>query len=233
MSVIQELLEYQKVDGELRKLEQELAASEERKKFMQAKKFIETVREKLDAYDARAVELKKAKDSLAAQCDEMAKQIAEYADLDEMLEESGGDVSFYKKNALVLSEKLRGVKAELNKLVSDMESAISEYKRLKKQTIEMQSQYKEYNDKFREVKNSRAAEAEEINARLSSIAKNIPEDLLSRYAQKRKERVIPIVVPLTGELCICGMELSVAQRGRLAGGELIECEHCRRMIYKA
>ena len=233
MSAIQELLEYQKVDGELRKLEQELAQSDERKKFVQAKKFIEGAREKLDAQEARAVELKKAKDSLAAQCEEMAKHIAEYADLDEMLEESGGDVSFYKKNALALAERLRGVKAELNKLVTDVEGAIAEYKKLKEQTIVMQKQYKEYNDKFKEVKSSRAAEADEITGRLNKIAKNIPEDLLSRYAQKRKERVYPIVVPLTGELCICGMELSVAQRGRLAGGELIECEHCRRMVYKA
>ena len=38
MTVLEQLLEYQKVDAELRKIEQSVAGSEERKKFSQAKK---------------------------------------------------------------------------------------------------------------------------------------------------------------------------------------------------
>ena len=64
MSALKELLEYQKVDGELRKIEQEIAGSEERKKYMQAKKFMESAREKLEAQDKRAVEFKAMRDRL-------------------------------------------------------------------------------------------------------------------------------------------------------------------------
>lgn len=231
MAVSKELLEYQKVDGELRKIEQEVAASEERKKYIQAKKFMEGAGEKLDAQDKRAVQLKAMFEKLSAQFEEINVAIAEYADLDEMVE-SGGDISFYKKSVQSLVDRLRAVKGELAKLAQDIDTACEEYKKMKKQTISMQKQYKEYNEKFKEVKNSRAAEVKEINARLEAIGANIPPEILERYKAKRRDKIFPVVAPLTGGRCICGMDFALAQQGALSGGGVIECEHCHRFIYK-
>ena len=232
MSVLNELLEYQKEDALLRKIEQEIGASEERKKFVQAKKFIESAREKLDAQEKRAIELKNLCAELSARSEEIIRALGEYSDLEEMIE-GGGDVSFYKKNAQALSDKLRAIKAELNKLVSDVNAITEEYKKLKEQTIVMQKQYKEYKDKYDAVKASRSKEVEEINRKLSEIGKKIPADTLERYKTKRKERIFPVLVPLNGDRCVCGMDFPLAQQGRLAGGNVIECEHCRRFVYKA
>ena len=232
MAVLKELLEYQSVDGELRKIEQEVAASEERKKYIQAKKFMETAGEKLEAQDKRARDLKVLFEKLTEEFEEINKTIGEYADLDEMVE-SGGDIAFYKKSVQSLVDRLRAMKGELTKLASDIETASEEYKKMKKQTILMQKQYKEYNEKFKEVKNSRAAEVKEINARLEALGAKIPPEILEKYKQKRHENVFPVLVPLSGGMCMCGMDFSLAQQERLQGGNVIECEHCRRFVYKA
>ncbi len=228
---LKELLEYQKVDGELRKIEQEIAASDERKKYLQAKKFMENASEKLEAADKRAQELKALAQKLTAGYSEIGKAIAEYSDLEEMIAD-GGDVSFYKKNVQVLSDRLRALKGEVLKLVSDIEGAVEEYQKLKKQTITMQKQYREYNEKFKEIKNARAEEVREISERLEKLGKGIPENILAKYKQKRKERIFPVVAPLTNGRCICGMDFAIAQQGALSGGNVIECEHCHRFIYK-
>ena len=231
MAVSKELLEYQKVDAELRKIEQEIAGSDERRKYVQAKKFMETAAEKLEAMDARARELKEMAMRLTFNYQELNKAIQEYAEIDEMVE-AGGDVAFYKKKVQTLSDQLRSLKNELTKLVSEIENASEEYQRMKKQTISMQKQYKEYNEKFKEVKASRAAEVKAINDRLDAIGKNIPADILARYKAKRKDRIFPVIVPLTNGRCICGMDFAIAQQSALEGGNVIECEHCRRFIYK-
>ncbi len=231
MAVLKELLEYQSVDGELRKIEQEVAASEERKKYIQAKKFMETAGDKLEAQDKRARDLKALFEKLTEEFEEINKTIAEYADLDEMVE-NGGDISFYKKSVQSLVDRLRAMKGELNKLASDIENASEEYKRMKKQTISMQKQYKEYNEKFKEVKNARAEEVKEINARLETIGAKIPPEILERYKAKRRDKIFPVVVPLNGEFCICGRDFPLAQQGALSGGGVVECEHCHRFIYK-
>lgn len=231
MAISKELLEYQEVDGELRKIEQEITASEERKKYMQAKKFMETAGEKLEAQDKRAKDLKALSEKLFEEFEEINKTISEYAELDEMVE-NGGDIAFYKKNVQSLVDRLRAMKNELAKLTSDIENAVDEYKKMKKQTISMQKQYKEYSEKFKEIKNSRAEEVKQISARLEGIGAKIPPEILTRYKAKRRERIFPVVAPLTNGRCICGMDLAIAQQGALLGGGVIECEHCRRFIYK-
>ena len=65
MSVLQDLLEYQKVDAQLREIEQTIAASDVRKKFLQAKKFMESAREKFETQDKRAQDLKRLSDELS------------------------------------------------------------------------------------------------------------------------------------------------------------------------
>ena len=231
MAVSKELLEYQRVDGELRKIEQEIAASEERKKFLQAKKFMESAGEKLEAQDKRAQDLKALAQKLTEEFEDINKTINEYSDLDEMVE-SGGDIGFYKKSVQSLVDRLRAMKGELFKLMSDIESAVEEYKKMKKQTISMQKQYKEYSEKFKEIKNSRAEEVNAISKQLDKIGKNIPAEILTRYQAKRRERIFPVVAPLTNGRCICGMDFAIAQQGELSSGGVIECEHCHRFIYK-
>ncbi len=231
MPVSNELLEYQKVDGELRNIERELAASEERKKFIQAKKFMEAARDRLDAQEKHAQELRALREDLVKRVDEVTKAIAEYDDLDEMLE-GGADIAFYKKNAQSLLDTLKSVKNELNRLMMEVAAASEEYKKLKEQTIAMQKQYKEYNEKYKEIKNSRAEEVQKINAKLAQLQKKIDPVILDRYNQKRKEKIFPVVVPLSGDFCMCGFEFPKLHISELAGGNMVECENCRRFIYK-
>lgn len=231
MSVLNELLEYQKVDAQLRKIEQEVAASEEQKKYAQANKFMKSAPERFEAQDRRAAELAALREDLIRRAEDISKQIAEYSELEEMVEE-GGDVSFYKKNAQALLDRLRGLRSEMQKLNADIASTVEEYDRFKKQGATMQKQYKEYKAKRDELVNTHKDEVNSLRARLAEIAKKIPEDTLAKYQQKRKENIFPIIAPLNGNMCVCGMDFPLALQERLAGGNVVECEHCRRFVYK-
>ena len=191
--MIDELLKYQEADGKLRAIEQEIAATDERKKYMAARKFLEKAPEKLEALDAKASELKHIFELLEKKYAEIADTSKDYENLDEMVDEQGGEISFYKKNASQIADNLRALKGEINKLVSQIEAASSEYAAAKKQTIAMQKQYKEYKVKYSEVKEKRTAEIAAIEAELAKLAKGVPETTLAKYKAKRKEKVFPVV----------------------------------------
>lgn len=232
MPILNELLEYQKVDAQLRKIEQAVSASEAQKKFAQANKFMKSAPERFEVQDKRAAELTALRESLIRRAEDIGKQIAEYSDVDEMVE-GGGDVSFYKKNAQALLDRLRALKSEIQKLNSDIAATVEEYDRFKKQGAAMQKQYKEYKAKRDELVGAHKEEVNALRARLAEIAKKIPEDILAKYQQKRKENIFPIIAPLNGNMCICGMDFPLALQEKLAGGNVVECEHCRRFVYKA
>ena len=231
MSVLNELLEYQKVDAKLRKIEQDVASSEEQKKYAQANKFMKSAPERFEAQHRRAAELAALRDGLIRRAEDITRQIAEYSELDEMVEE-GGDVSFYKKNAQALLDRLRALKGEMQKLNSDIAATVEEYERFKKQGVLMQKQYKEYKAKRDELVGAHKQEVSALRERLAEIGKKIPADILAKYQQKRKENIFPILAPLTGNMCVCGMDFPLALQERLAGGNVVECEHCRRFVYK-
>ena len=80
--------------------------------------------------------------------------------------------------------------------------------------------------------NARKDEVNALRTRLTEIGKKIPAETLAKYQQKRKENIFPIIAPLNGNMCICGMDFPLALQERLAGGNVVECEHCRRFVYK-
>ena len=208
--MIDELLKYQEADGKLRAIEQEIASTDERKKYMTARKFLEKAPEKLEALDARAAEFKRMFERLEQKYSEIADTIKDYENLDEMVDEQGGEIAFYKKNAAAISDSLKSLKAEINKLVQQIEKTSAEYAAAKKQTIAMQKQYKEYKEKYSAVKESHAQEVAAV-----------------------KEKVFPVVVEVSGNRCPqCGMELSIAEISKLADGNFIECDSCRRILFK-
>lgn len=226
---IQQLLAYQEKDKELYKLQQEIAASEERKKYLQARKFMKSAGEKLEAQDARAISLKNAARDLALRVKKLNAELADYASLDEMVEE-GGAISYYKKNIQALADTLRGVKAELQKVIADIETACEEYKKLKEQVKQMQAQYREYSDKYQAVKDGYADRMKKIEGELEKLGKSLPKEVVEKYAAKRHD-VFPVVAEIRGGRCICGMDFPVAIETKLRGGEILECEHCRRIIF--
>lgn len=232
MPVSKELLEYQRVDGTLRKIEQEIASSEERKKYLQARKVMKTALDKLDVLDRHAADLIRLRDELSVRIREMSKGLDEYDDIDELLE-GGADVGFYKKNAQALLDKLRTVKGELAKLLGEIDSVAAEYKKLMEQGKQANKVYKENKEKAEKIEASHSGEIKEIKAKLAEIAKSIDPKVLEYYTNKRQEGIFPVVVQLNDWMCVCGVELPLLHRSELAGGNMIECEHCRRLIYKA
>ena len=229
--MIKALIRYQEVDGKLLAIEKEIASSEERKKYMTARKFLEKAPEKLEALDLKATELVHLLELLAKKYDEIVETVKEYENLDEMVEQ-GADVSFYKKNATQIIDSLKTLKADINKLATRIEEAKAENATAKKQTIAAQKQNKEYKVKYSEVKDARAQEIKEIENELGEIAKNIPADLLAKYNTKRKEKLFPVACSVKGNRCPqCGMELSIAEVSKLSDGNIIDCDNCHRILF--
>jgi len=231
MSELQAILKYQEIDKKLYALERELAGCEERKEYVKSKKFLETAADKLDALDAKAAQMKNEAMELTKKYLKTEDTLKDFASIDELVE-GGADIAFYKKNALSISDQLKKLKADLNALTANINATHEEYQKLKKQVIAMQKQYKEAYEKYNAVKASKDGERKAIETELAAEVKAISPEAMERYKTKRKERIFPVLGKLNGTRCpFCGMEPPLADRSKLTGGAVIECDNCRRIIY--
>lgn len=228
--MLQAILNYQEVDRKLFKLENELAESEERKKYAKLRKFLKTAPEKLDALETKANALSAEVTQLSKKYEQTANMLSDFDNVDELIS-GGADVSFYKKKAQSIVESLRKIKAELNALVESIKATDEEYQKLKKQVKSAQKQYGEAEESYKAVELSRKAEKDGILAELAKAEKEVPAEMLVRYQTKRKEKIFPVVGQLYSGRCpFCSMEPPLVAKSKLSSG--IECDHCHRIIFE-
>lgn len=232
MTQIEQLLKYQEEDSKLLKIEKEAASSEEWKNYSQAKSFLTKAPEKLDAMDAKASEIEAELKKIDAKYQDIAETLKDFENLDDLVEE-GADIAFYKKNASQLLDKLKSLKAEINSNSKIIKDADEEYKALKKKTIAVQKQYTEFAAAYQEYRKGKLAEMEVIRDELKKLAAGIEPEVMKRYEVKRSERIFPIICGVANDRCSkCGMELSIADKEKIARGDVTECENCHRFLYK-
>lgn len=234
MSNLQTLINYQATDKSLLNIEKELAATEEKKKYAQARKFLKNAQTALDGYESKAVSLSAELTHTEARYKKIVDDLKEFAEIDySELEDNEGEIAYLKKNAQALADTLKTLKKELVAMKEKIEQVSQEYKTLKKQTIVMQKQFKEYKEKYNAVAQAKETQIEAIRKELDEMEKDIPAEILERYKNKRKEGLWPVLCPLNGDRCgVCSMDLPRAAISRLTEKGIIECENCHRLIYK-
>ncbi len=232
MTQVEKLLKYQETDEKLLKLERDLGNSEERKSFVQAKSFLTKAPEKLDALDAKAVELSALVSELNKKYQEIAETLSDFDHIDEMVD-GGANIAFYKKNVTQISDKLKSIKAEIASLTKTVKDAEEEYQQMKKKTIDMQKQYTESSESYKKLKESLQGEALSVKKELDALKKDIQPEVMKKYEIKRSERIFPILCAEKGGRCSkCGSELSLIGKEKISSGEVVECDNCHRILYK-
>ncbi len=231
MAQVEKLLKYQQEDSKLLSIEREAANSEERRNFTQAKAFLTKAPEKLDALESKAIELSALLERLNKQYEEISETLTDFENLDELVD-GGADISFYKKNVLQITERLKSIRAEVSALTAAIKSSDDEYQTMKKKVISVQKQYAEYSEKYKAYKESKLKEMSQIQKELAVLEKDIDPEVMQKYQSKRSERIFPILCAVKNGRCSkCGTELSLIGKEKIGSGNVTECDNCHRFLY--
>ena len=86
---------------------------------------------------------------------------------------------------------------------------------------------------YKAFKKTKQASVDAVSAELNSLAASIDPEVLRKYQAKRSERIFPIICEIRNDRCSqCGIELSIADKDKTAGGGVVECENCHRFLYR-
>ncbi|MBO7345685.1 MAG: hypothetical protein J6U92_07105 [Clostridia bacterium] len=230
--MIKALLDYQAVDAKLREIEKKLSGSEERKKAVNAKKYLEGVEENVNKLDVRAGELALAYEQAVAEQTKLQEQSQAVSEsLNGVQDEK--EASFLIKKAEELIAKIKAYGAQIVKLSEELQAVIKEYNNIKATTKVAQTQYNENAKKYAELKDSVKDEKEEIEKQLLDLKGKVDAELMERYLKKRNNKIYPVLFEVRGNVCgACNMELPMSELNRLKNGEIIDCGQCGRLIYQ-
>lgn len=231
--MIKALLAYQEADANLKKIETMLAGSEERKKAMNAKKYLEGVEESVNKLDARAAELYATYEKATEEQIKLKEQESEITDaLNAVADEK--EAQYLIKKAEELISKIKTLGSKAGKILEEIQAVIKEYSTIKKTTQAAQAQYKENAEKYNALKESCKDEKDSAVKQLDALKEKVEPSLMERYLKKRANKIYPVLYEVKGNVCgACRMELPMSEMNKLKNGEVIDCDQCGRLLYMA
>ncbi len=230
--MFQKILEFQKTEGALIKLENELAKSSDRERAS-------LIQQELKSFHSRLLVLEETAKKVNDAYSKAIKKYQEYneklAELEKQIETVSGDnIELYEKAYKDFANIATGLDREIVKLHNDIQQINNEYEDIIKKSKEGKALYNKHKDKFMKLKAELEPQIDELKSALAKIQKEIEPKLLQRYNQKRENRIFPVFVALAQNKCGgCRMEISAIKLGSMKNNEfgVIECENCGRIIY--
>lgn len=231
--MLKNLLNYQEVDAKLYEIEVKLSGSEERKKAISAKKYIDGVEENVNKLDDNSANIFASYEQATSEHAKLLEQLDELTKaLDSAKEEN--EVEFLIKKVDALLGAIKNISIKIEKLAEEMQSSLKEYASIKKTTKVAQEQYAKFGSMYNEMKKAVAEEKKNLEEQLAELAKKVDNNLMDAYKAKRANKIFPVLYQVRGNVCgACNMELSMLELNKLKNGEIIACDQCGRLIYSA
>lgn len=228
---MQELLKYQELDANLRKVSQSLASSESRKKANEMQQYLRNTQDKLLQLDKSAeavsLTLKKVKQDYNAMIDRVEELVKKSAS------SSIDEVEACEQEVSKLAEKLSRMERDLNNLQGKLLGINKEFEGLMKNAKTAKANLGVYKQDYDKQKALYEPQIEKLKAEISEQKKKVRPELLAKYNSKAEGKIFPIFVALKDNRCSgCRMEVSAGRIKDLQTGHLIECENCGRIIYR-
>lgn len=230
---LQKMLEYQKTDIAFYRREKELKESDERKRAMLCKnKFIECnsilkdISQQLSGYYKSLQKL----EAKFAEVEELKKDLNDNIDAFETDE----DFNAYEEKVAEYEKALAELNKELNKITKSISDASAQNRSVNDKMDALNREYLLSTQAYTKKKTIFEEQTKDIREKLENLSKDIEPAYLKRYMELRQNRKMPAFVPYMDKNCgACGMDISIEVDKKLQkSGDIAECPHCGRIVYK-
>lgn len=225
------LLEYQKLDIELKKVKKELNNN-------QSTKSVENLTGSIKDWQNKILELEETSKTLVSSFKKLMEvqkkglayvQKSKNMSIENMTDAELADfdakMSQTAKQLAELETRILNHNQEVKKVVLD-------YKMYRKKILDAKDARENLRSQSAEKVQESTPNIDAIKAKQLQLEKEIEPAKLAKYKAMKQDGIFPVYVPLVEKRCGgCRMELSAAALDKLKSGELYECEQCRRIIY--
>lgn len=233
---LQKLIEYQKKDIELRKLNQlidrDVALAEKNKQ----KRAFNEAKAKVD-------ECEQASGALISSYEELKKYIDDNEALFAALESGSVESEEDLEERIKRLESFRGKFSGADKKATEIDKRSKDIVRVRAEAMKSgkiaKQKYNEANDKHNELVKSKSADLTKLTNELNALRDSLDAKLLAEYQKLVDENKFPPVVPATGDekkgmfnCGGCGLNLSQQSNALIKDKGYCHCDTCRRLIVK-
>lgn len=225
------IFQYQLLDTQLRKMEADLRATEERKRMNSINQRIKDTEKALFTMDSRAAEvislITKAQQIFAShemEIKEFSKQISSLENMEEAI--------YFNRKLQEVSNDMTKLENDIRVLMREVAEISNKYEKFSNDYPLAKKQYAEAKVDFERLVEGRKDEAAALKANMKLLEAALDTQMSDKYKKLISQGIFPPFVELgVGNRCGgCMMELPSGLISQLNTKSYIECENCRRII---
>lgn len=226
---MKEMLKYQDMDLEIKRLESELAEHEDRKNAIKMQHILKDCQAKLVELENKSKETLKAYSQYKNVYNNMAKNL-------EVIEKNAETENLSKIEGLVdaidaIVSNLTMLDKKMATIINYAESVQSEYNNIMKNARSAKASMQKYKESFNGAKEEAEKLIQAKKVELQKQGSKVDSKLLQKYKQKANDSKKVIVPLVNGKCGGCSINLSAGNLNVLKTKKVIECENCGRIIY--
>lgn len=229
--MISKILNYQKTDEKIIKIDKEINQSETKQNLNELYKTLKDAQGNLIETDKQARRILEELDKLQA-VHKKGMSVVERYTKQNLQELSKPELVELDNKVKKASSDLFEIEKRLSKLVETMNNVLQEYEATRKRGVAIKKKIQEDKIVLDGLVKDKEAQKQEIKKELEKLEKEIDAKVLTKYKTLRQEGIFPVVVALNGSRCSgCRMELPFNELDKLKHNGVLECDSCHRIIY--
>lgn len=227
---MKDILEYQKLDMQLYRLERTVKSSEQRKTMSQMITLVKDAQAKSVELENKAKKLNNDYVILQKQYGENYKKVQKLIDtkLDDLSKE---DCDSLFANINTYSSELFMIERNLNIILNNIKECLKDFEVTKKNVIVAKTKHKDAKLKYEQEMGLIQPQIDEIKNKMLALEKTLDKKVFEKYKMLKNDNIFPVFVTLKNKHCSgCMMELPSGKIDQLKNNPYIVCEQCRRLI---
>ena len=233
MNYMQKLWEYQKVDTDADRFEQDMKKSPTRQKLVKHREFLLTQQELMRKIEGDVTKMSERIESIRS---DVVRLDEELRDLQETMKEEEPETIEIARKSLSYAQKLvtsiNRLEQELLKMRKDAETRGRQQHEVRVRAAKVRTEFDQLKVNYDLEYQKDTASLLKLRGEVTKAADGIPGDLIDKYKQIKQHCIPPISKLLDGSRCGgCNMNLPQAVlREVRTGAESVECENCGRIV---
>lgn len=230
----QEMLDYQKIDRELARIEKELRENENYVKFKQYKNMRQACEDSIVRAESKAADLKSQLTSLRESIVKVTAQIEEFCHAMDEAQDTD-ELNYLNKKLNEQLEILSSIEKDVKRVQREGEEAVKSLEEITSKLPQVIALCVKFNNEFTKVKEEQRPRVAALKQKQAALKPKISPSLFEIYKKVSEGQIQPVFVALRdGTRCGgCQMEMPKAiVDAQFANKDYMRCEHCGRIIYK-
>lgn len=231
--MLENILEYQEIEGELVAEENELLKSKDREKVTEYSQLLKNQHARILTLETQAQKVNDSYKKATAKYEEFLKKLEVLEK--EMENADSSKIAVYEKAYKDFAAISNSLEKDITNIYNHIQQISKEYEEIITKSKADRIKFDKYKAAFAKVKAEKEPKIEDLKNKLQASKEKIDSKLLNVYLQKRDAKKFPVFVALIANKCGgCRMEISASKLGQMKTNDygVIECENCGRLIYK-